>query len=148
MTYRPGRLVEEGFLLKVAHDLDYTVIYTDVTPRPARIEIQHTPYLHPDIGDRVRRITTIITGRPACELEQTLKVLSHFGLDGVNLMCNPLVLFEQDHIATVKADQLISCGATHYVEDNPEYRRVMGEYWDGDCISVKEWVRMCDTPSM
>ncbi len=138
----------EVFSLKVAHDLDYTIIYTDVKPRPARIEIEHAPYLHPAIGKEVRGITTIITGRPDCEREMTLQLLSQFGIKDVRLLCNPLKLYEQDYIATVKTLQLISCGATHYVEDNPHYRKIMGEYWDGECISVEEWVGMCGASSM
>ncbi len=126
-------------MLRIAHDLDYTILWSDVMPKPARICADSAPYLKECYIGKEKDIKMIITGRPESERPETEDLLRSFGIDA-KLIMNPIENFKMEHIATIKAQYLYVNLISFYVEDNDFYRKVMSEYWDGKCISSEEWM--------
>ena len=127
----------------VAWDIDHTLVCSDKRPTPVTITTLDTPYLNPVVVGREEEISLLITGRDGKIWRDTYDLVMSLGVKRVSKLCmNPEPNYDQHHIATMKAGYLVDLGATHYVEDNPAYRAVMARYWDGDCISSGEWVRL------
>jgi len=127
--------------LLVAWDLDYTVVWSNHTPHPARITSEHNPYTHHLLEGRLDEIKFVITGRPVTESWATIGMLKSLGISPKKVAFNPIEDFDQQHIASMKTGYLIEHGVDYYVEENADYRRVMHKYWDGECISVSQY---CD----
>ncbi len=124
---------------RIAHDLDYTILWTNKTPKPVRICADSYPYIKECYIGKEKEIKMIITGRPESERTETEDLLSIFGIDA-ELHMNPENRFDMEFIATTKAKFLHIHNIQVYVEDNEFYRHVMAEYWNGKCISSEEWI--------
>jgi phosphotransacetylase len=127
--------------LKVVWDIDYTLIYSKDESQPARITLMDEPYINPVVIGREDEIKHLITGRYFKYRKVTEGLLIYFGIYNADILMNPLETYSEAWIAQMKSDHLRAINATHYVEDNPHYREVMCKYWDGECISSKEWVK-------
>ena len=126
-------------MTNVAWDLDYTVLWTDVKPKPARIEASHNPYVHERLLGREAVVEVVITGRYMDALWNTVEMLKTLNIKPKRIAFNWENNYSQEHIATMKSERLNTLGVDIYVEDNASYREVMKQYWDGECISVDEY---------
>jgi hydroxymethylpyrimidine pyrophosphatase-like HAD family hydrolase len=132
-----------GFDMKVAWDIDHTLVLSNKEPQPVTISVDDEPFLNPVVVGREGDITILVTGRSYTHWKDTYDMVLSLGLKDVKQVCfNHKELYTQHHIASMKSAHLSAIGATHYVEDNPHYREVMCGYWDGKCISSKEWVEL------
>lgn len=125
--------------MKIAWDLDYTVLWTDVEPKPARIEASHNPYVHERLLGREAVVEVVITGRYMDTYWNTVKLLNTLNIKPRRIAFNPENNYSQEHIATMKSEHLNMLGIDIYVEDNASYRDVMKQYWDGECIGVDDY---------
>jgi hypothetical protein len=129
--------------MKIAWDIDHTLVLSNKEPQPVTIRVDDDPLLNPVVVGREEDVTILVTGRSYLYWRDTYDMLLSLGLKDVKQMCfNHKELYTQHHIASMKSAHLRAIEATHYVEDNPHYREVMREYWDGECISSKEWMEL------
>jgi hypothetical protein len=127
--------------LKIAWDIDHTLLLSKKEVQPTTIMVDDDPYLNPVVIGRENEISILVTGRPYIKWRDTHDLLLALGLTKIQQIClNPVNKFDQHHIATIKSKYLTELGITHYIEDNPKYREVMRRYWDGICIGSDEWV--------
>lgn len=126
--------------MKVAWDIDHTLILSKMEPRPAIITTFDEPYLNPVVVGREDKITNLITGRNFKLVAETVYLILHLGCKvDLEIRFNPLENYDQKYIAKMKSRHLELIGATHYVEDNSNYRDVMRRFWNGEVISSEEW---------
>jgi len=125
----------------IVWDIDDTLILTNASPKPAKIDID-IGYLNPLVIGREHEVTHLITGRFYAYRRETEHLLRHFNIPFERIWLNPEDDYSQVWIAKIKSRYLDDANAEYYVEDNPKYRKVMAEFWDGECISVKQWSRL------
>lgn len=132
--------------MKVAWDIDHTLLFSKNEIQPSTITAEDQPFLNPVVIGRENEISILVTGRPFTKWRDTYDLLWDLGLKKVRQIClNPVKKFDQHHIASMKSKYLDDLEITHYVEDNENYRKVMEKYWEGECISSDMWLRLSTT---
>jgi len=130
--------------IRTAWDLDYTLAWPKPSLtglHPKAITFDCDPELHPLMGPFSHEVKCIITGRAEKYLAETKAIIRHLGLAPAVLLMNPIEYYSQDHIAMMKVKYLELIKAKVYVEENAHYRFVMKQWWNGECVSVMEWLR-------
>lgn len=103
-------------------------------------------HLNPELTlDDLKQIKYVITSRPEFRRETTLRQLRQHGIYPDDLIMYPgSQIYSRDRAAEYKAIQLDLYGATHYVDNDPDFgglvQELLSQKWvDCTCVCIEDW---------